>query len=1088
MREENGTLGEKSMSVLQFKTNEASTTQAVYPPYLFSVVNEEEVNPDEVFYISFAAQISDLSLQIFIPLNRLVFPLPSTIAPRVSLIEDSFLKHCYEEPLKHFEKSQDLIRLESILRIIEGERLRLEGSRVLPTLSRYFEALSVYGGTLTANHWVFEEDSSSLTVWSMLSYYCHCLDRFAGIYPHILHLISEKLIEAFERDRPILREIFEYEKLKEQYDYLALKRIELQVRKFYELTWEQPALEEGGENVNIWGMSALLNFPECKKLSEIKNRKIFSSAEKRTRAEKIWEDLSFSHSVRDQVMRSDEVIGMNQAFAALGYEMNRRRLIIERRVQRASLNEVKKALQGLYEYEQLGVGFGCTQQLLPRGSASPEVFTQWLVVLRESLKMMVTDKSLNISTVRSLSILSNLVKTIRDYFEHPEDYVLRLDYTSEAKKQTQRQQLEAGLFNELKMMGKEIAQLMKIRMGKIQKILQPHPSIDPQDAFRALVLRDTQPDSRLPDARQLACERYSKVMDFAERIIDKRNREEIEKIGEAFFFIPFPQNLPPQELLGRLQHGCEMLCSCTTSLSRSQLEKKILEDVLFRLMIQRHISVASRLLDQFMKHLKKYRIEDSAYKTLENVYFEARDTRNFQTHDLWRMDIQGIVNTVYLLGYDCPEVLSSLLSPNPFSERSLEAHVIQQVVHGRLTQEGLNQAIDEGFNLNAYDYKHRSLLHFLAEHPSETNLRLAQFVIQSGGNVHRADHVQMRPIHYAAESGFKEMAQLLIDKDAVVDAHSRSGTPTEIAQSHGHTELAQFLSNQRGIRRSSNAKALLDAVKSLDAERVQVLVAKSYYDPLADFDGSLPLVALFEKEDVDFHVQIEIARILFQAGADVNQQEPASGQSVLHVAANYTDEPKVIKFLMSFLPHVNLQDGQRRTPLHNAVCCKNKRWVKALLSAGASLKERDFLGNTPLLSACNMNWSSSEIIEALLKHGANVEAENKFGRALHHVAERGGERAVSIVLEHGASPFVTGRGGLYYHKMPYELSRNRQVTSRLIEKMQFLFSHLSEEDQDELITTTGRDLSPFQDWKQPTFPTLEQEREFLGRFYKRRFC
>ncbi|MCB1073405.1 MAG: ankyrin repeat domain-containing protein [Chlamydiia bacterium] len=246
-----------------------------------------------------------------------------------------------------------------------------------------------------------------------------------------------------------------------------------------------------------------------------------------------------------------------------------------------------------------------------------------------------------------------------------------------------------------------------------------------------------------------------------------------------------------------------------------------------------------------MKHLKKYHIEDSAYETLENVYFEAREARNFQTHDLWRIDIQGVVNTVYLLGYDCPEVLSSLLKPTSFNQNSLEAHVIQP----------------------------------------ETNLRLAQFVIQSGGNVHHADHVQMRPLHYAAESGFMKMAQLLIDKGAVVDAHSRSGTPTEIAQSHGRTELAQFLSNQRGIRRSSNAKAPLDAVNSLDIERVQVLVSESYYDPLADFDGSLPLVALFEKEDIDFQLQIKIANILFQAVADVNQQDPASGQSVLHVAA-----------------------------------------------------------------------------------------------------------------------------------------------------------------------------------------------------------
>lgn len=1087
------------MSVLQFKTNEASTVQAAYPPRLLSVAHENEVNPDEVFYISFAAQISDLSLRVFIPLNRLVFPQSNTIAPRISLLEDSFLKHCYKDPLKHFEKSQDLIRLESILRIIEGERLRLGDDKVLRTLSRYFEALSVYGGTLTASHWVFEEDSLSLTIWSMLSYYCHCLDRFSGECSHILDLINEQLVKAFKKDAPIFREIFEYEKLKEQYDYLVLKRVELQVRKFYELTWEQPHLEEGGENVNMWGMSALLNFPERRELSVIKSRKVFSSAEKRSKAEKIWDTLSSSHPLRDRVTESEEVIRISHAIDDLKKEMDRRKSIIERKTQRAALNDLKRTLQGLYEYEQLRIALQCTEPLLRKDHVSSEALTQWLVVLRESLKMMVMDKSLNIPIVRSLSTLSNIVKTIRDYFEHPEDYVLRLNYSSAVKKNMQLQNLEADLFTELKMMGQRITQLLEIRLRKIQQILRPHVSIDPQNVLVALAFRDAQQDERLSDVRKLVSEQYPKIIEFADRVIDKKDlKREVDDekhegknkiaVKEEFLFIPFSHSLSPRELLGRLQEGCHVLRSTTSSLNRSQLERRILEEMPFRLMIQRRISVAARLLEQFMKHLKKYHIEDSAYETLENIYFEARDFRNFQTHDLWRIDIQGLINAVYLLGYDCPEVLSSLLTPAPFNESSLEAHVIQQVVFGRLTQEKLNQAIDAGFNLNAYDYKHRSLLHFLAEHPSETNLRLAQFVIQSGGNVHHADHVQMRPLHYAAESGFMEMAQLLIDKGAVVDAHSRSGTPTEIAQSHGHNELAQFLSNQRGIRRSSNAKALLDAVNSLDIERVQVLVAESYYDPLADFDGSLPLVALFEKEDIDFQLQIKIADILFHAGADVNQQEPASGQSVLHVAATYTDEQEVIEFLMDFRPHINLLDGQRRTPLHNAVCCRNKRWVKTLLGAGVSLKERDFFGNTPLLSACNMNRSSAEIIEALLKHGANVEAENKFGRVLHHVAERGGERAVSIVLEHGASPFAIGKGGLYYHKMPYELSRNRQVTSRLIEKMQFLFSHLSDEDQEELITTTGRDLSPFHDWKRPIFSTTEQEREFLGRLYQRRFC
>ena len=555
------------MSILQVKTNEASPTQAIHPPHLFPIVNEvQETHPDQFFYISFAAQISDLSLQVFIPLNRLVFPQSNAIATRISFLEDSFLKHCYEDPLEHFEKSQDLIRLESILRILEGDRLKLEGVRILTTLSRYFEALSVYGGMLTANHWSFEEDRLSLTVWSMLSYYCHCLDRFSEECPHVLHLISEKLIEAFAKDAPVLQEIFEYEKIKEQRDYLALKHIELQVRKFYELTWEQPTLEEGGENVNMWGMSVLLNFTECKELSEIKNRKIFSPQEKYKRAEKVWDTLSSSHPLRDRVTESEEVIRISQAIDDLKKEMDRRKPIIERKTQRAALNDLKRTLQGLYEYEQLRIALQCTESLLRKDHVTPEALTQWLVVLRESLKMMVTDKSLNIPTVRSLSTLSNLVKTIRDYFEHPEDYVLRLDYSAAVKKKKQLQNLEADLFSELKRMGQEITRLLEIRLRKIQQILRPHPSIYPQSVLEALAFRDTQQDERLSDVRKLASDQYPKIIEFADRVIDKKDlKMEVDDekhegknkiaVKEEVLFIPFSHSLSPRELLGRLQKG-----------------------------------------------------------------------------------------------------------------------------------------------------------------------------------------------------------------------------------------------------------------------------------------------------------------------------------------------------------------------------------------------------------------------------------------------------------------------------------------------------------------------------------------------------
>jgi len=175
----------------------------------------------------------------------------------------------------------------------------------------------------------------------------------------------------------------------------------------------------------------------------------------------------------------------------------------------------------------------------------------------------------------------------------------------------QLQNLEADLFTELKMMGQRITQLLEIRLRKIQQILRPHVSIDPQNVLVTLAFRDAQQDERLSDVRKLVSEQYPKIIEFADRAIDKNDlKREVDDekhegknkmaVKEEFLFIPFSHSLSTGELLGRLQEGCHTLRSTTSSLNRSQIERKILEEMPFRLMIQRQISVAARLLEQFM--------------------------------------------------------------------------------------------------------------------------------------------------------------------------------------------------------------------------------------------------------------------------------------------------------------------------------------------------------------------------------------------------------------------------------------------------------------------------------------------------------
>ncbi|NGX43456.1 MAG: hypothetical protein K940chlam7_01753 [Chlamydiae bacterium] len=1008
--------------------------------YCSDVISHQKQYEQSVL-MSLSAQISDLSLRVFIPLPRLFTPLKNEDDPR-DFCKESFLKDCALRSLKRFSKSQDLTHLESILRILEGGYL--QNRHVLPALTRLFEALSVYSGSLTDSHWVCDEDKLTLSIWSMLSYFSHCSSRLSEKYPVLMDKIGENLISAFQKDTTLLHKIYAYETLKERKQHLSLEVIEMKIRKFYELQFEKPLLEKRGD-FSIWGLSATLNFPECRKLDVIKGRKLLSLQEKVSWGESLWADRFQASPLSEQVLQSEEISLFTQKLNRIETEMEKKKKCIKKMTEYAALNPVKRMIQALYEYEQLEIVLSCTKELLTQEEEDRDSYIQWLVVIREGLKVMMTDRSLNLSPNQSIRVFIDVIKRIRDYFEHPEKHVLKLGYTSQIKKEQQRKELEADLFQDLKRMSQQIIVKMETRKMKMEQLLRPHPQIDVEDVLKALSSREELlPEESTADERQLLSKMFCKVHDFTQRIMEKSVHD---RVDPAFLFNPLPYNTTPKESFYLLEEALQVLKDRVNSYERTQFETKLEQNVSFRLMVQRQISNCARILDRFMKSVKTLKFEyEGQYRLLEQYYYAVRDVRNFHTHDLWRKNIKGIVNTVYLLAYDCASMLNHLKNQTQhFEEGSLEKKVINKVVYKKLTLAGLKQAVTNGLNLNAFDYKDRSLLHFLAEHPSEPYFLMAEYIIEKGANIHQADHVHMRPLHYVAESGFIDLAKYLIQKGAVVDAlcHNET-TPAEIAQFYGHFELAQMLYTEMGITRSSEAKALLMAVNNLDSNEVQRLTDAGFKADI-EYEGNLPLVTLFEKEGAEPREQIEIAQKLNTAGASINQQEPASGKTPLHAAASSTDQKEVIDFLMSLHPNVNIPDNTLKTPLHHATECENIRWMERLLRAKAHVNAKDISGDTPLLIACNRNNPSPEIIALLLKYGADFQAKNAYGTVLHHVAERSRKEAVSLVLEKGASPFSLGTQGLYRYNMPY--ANNSTVKKMLNERREYLFSHLTTEDQ-----------------------------------------
>ncbi len=88
--------------------------------------------------------------------------------------------------------------------------------------------------------------------------------------------------------------------------------------------------------------------------------------------------------------------------------------------------------------------------------------------------------------------------------------------------------------------------------------------------------------------------------------------------------------------------------------------------------------------------------------------------------------------------------------------------------------------------------------------------------------------------------------------------------------------------------------------------------------------------------------------------------------------------------------------------VHTSVLNNQPADMEKMLAAGADVNQRDPLDNsTPLMWAAHKG--SVEMVEMLVKHGADVNAKDKWAwTPLHRAAVNGNVEVVKILISHGA--------------------------------------------------------------------------------------
>ena len=169
------------------------------------------------------------------------------------------------------------------------------------------------------------------------------------------------------------------------------------------------------------------------------------------------------------------------------------------------------------------------------------------------------------------------------------------------------------------------------------------------------------------------------------------------------------------------------------------------------------------------------------------------------------------------------------------------------------------------------------------------------------------------------------------------------------------------------------------------------------------------------------------------AGADVNARSAGLGGTPLHWAGFSSNDPAIIRALVSAGARVNAGDEDGDAPLFYAAQGGTPAVIRALVEAGGDVYARSENGWTPLHHAVLYN-DSPAVIRALVSAGAEVNAGDEDGDTPLHLAAYDGDdpAIIQALVAGGANVNARDEDGWtpLYHAVLY--NANPAVISALV--------------------------------------------------------
>lgn len=335
------------------------------------------------------------------------------------------------------------------------------------------------------------------------------------------------------------------------------------------------------------------------------------------------------------------------------------------------------------------------------------------------------------------------------------------------------------------------------------------------------------------------------------------------------------------------------------------------------------------------------------------------------------------------------------------------------IIDGSL--ERVRQIINEGASVNelAANYSRGDRSTALCLAAREEQLEIAKILIENGASVNKGS-----PITYAAQRNATAVGRLLLDNGANPKRRTigTRSSAYDCAIAGGHVEFIKLL-EEYGVRIRNDNAAAKSAAESGSIELVLYLTSKGveFTSPNvlvgAAAGGSLETVEFIVSQGVDVNAKdsrgilplytaaiygnFDIVKYLVEQGARVEERDDNVGRTAIHGAAG--NDPNTLEFLIAHGARADDRDLDGRTPMHDAAAwADTEEMFEILIAHGADVNAKDIHGRTPL------HFASIGNVKYLLQYGARPDIADNDGITPLHMIFTGGSDIIEMLVKHGA--------------------------------------------------------------------------------------